>query len=133
MDSMISPAHSDDTLGGRIAEARDLVSLSAEEVASRIGVTVETFAEWENDRAEPRANKLVTLAGVLGVSPGWLLSGAGTGPEHSNFGDAIVGVSREIHRLRGLSGEIGAAIDALQVRLDMLAQASRDLPPPNVT
>lgn len=127
MDTMISPALStDDTLGGRIAEARDRVSLSAEEVASRIGVTTETFAEWENDRAEPRANKLVTLAGVLGVSPAWLLSGAGDGPDHVSFGEAIVGVSREIHRLRALSGEIGAALDALQVRLDTLAHASRD-------
>lgn len=127
MDTMISPAHSiDDTLGGRIAEARDRLTLSAEDVASRIGVTTETFAEWENDRSEPRANKLVTLAGVLGVSPAWLLSGAGVGPEHSNFGDAIAGVSREIHRLRALSGEIGSAIDALQVRLDTLAHASRD-------
>lgn len=115
----------DDTLGGRIAHARDLSQLSAEEVASRIGVTLDTFAEWESDRAEPRANKLMTLAGVLGVSPAWLLSGAGDGPEHPDIVAATAGISDEIRRLRDLNREIGASIDTLQIRLETLAQVAR--------
>ena len=32
---------------------------------------------WEADQSEPRANKLVALAGILNVSPTYLLSGLG--------------------------------------------------------
>jgi transcriptional regulator with XRE-family HTH domain len=43
-------------------------------------VTVETWTNWENDRAEPRANRLDMLARILQVSISWLLDGQGTGP-----------------------------------------------------
>mgnify|MGYP000350806939 CR=1 FL=1 len=82
MDDMTAETYDDgDTLGGRITRARDLAGLTLEDAASRIGVTDETLAEWESDRSEPRANKIMTLAGVLGVSPAWLISGAGNAPQ----------------------------------------------------
>lgn len=75
-------AADDDTLGGRISLARDAVALSVEETASILGVERETWSNWENDRAAPRANRLGMLAGVLQVSVGWLLSGRGCGPSY---------------------------------------------------
>jgi HTH-type transcriptional regulator, cell division transcriptional repressor len=68
-----------DTLGGRICRAREAMGLSAAEVANQLGVRKDTVIAWERDRSEPRTNRLYMLAGVLGVSPVWLISGAGNG------------------------------------------------------
>ena len=73
----------DDTLGGRISLARDAAALSVTETALILGVETATWSNWENDRAEPRANRLGMLAGVLQVSVGWLLAGQGRGPGYS--------------------------------------------------
>jgi HTH-type transcriptional regulator, cell division transcriptional repressor len=70
-----------DTLGGRISLARDALDLSVEDTACVLGVEAQTWANWENDRSEPRANRLSMLAGVLQVSLSWLLTGHGHGPD----------------------------------------------------
>ncbi|MBS9719672.1 helix-turn-helix domain-containing protein [Tianweitania sp. BSSL-BM11] len=70
----------DDTLGGRISLARDNAGLSIEDAADQLGVLVESWTAWECDSSVPRANKMTTMAGILGVSPSWLLSGLGQGP-----------------------------------------------------
>ncbi|ANK77742.1 helix-turn-helix transcriptional regulator [Ensifer sp. ENS07] len=70
----------DDTIGGRISLARDAIKLSIEEISAIAGVTEETWISWENDRAEPRANRLDMMAGILQVNIAWLLDGRGTGP-----------------------------------------------------
>ena len=71
---------SDDTIGGRISLARDTMGLSVEDIAAVAGVTVETWTNWENDRAEPRSNRLDMLARILRVNIAWLLDGQGRGP-----------------------------------------------------
>lgn len=114
-----------DTLGGRIARARDLSGQTAEEISAQVGVTLETYAEWENDRAEPRANKLLTLAGILGVSPAWLISGTGTGPEAPGIGSAVAEMSAEITRLRDMAAQLTNTADALQQRMEALAAIAR--------
>ncbi|SOH93649.1 Helix-turn-helix [Monaibacterium marinum] len=68
------------TFGDRMAAARDSLGLEQNQLARRLGVKGSTIAGWEDDRAEPRANRLQMLAGVLGVSITWLLSGQGDGP-----------------------------------------------------
>ena len=68
------------TLGDRITAAREGAGLSASQLAERLGVRLRTLASWENDATEPRANRLQMLAGVLGVSLVWLMSGRGEGP-----------------------------------------------------
>ncbi len=67
------------TFGDRMTGAREATGLSQAELARRLGVMVNTIRAWENDQSEPRANKLQMLAGILGVSIMWLLSGAGDG------------------------------------------------------
>ena len=114
-----------DTLGGRIVRARDLAGQSAEEVAAQAGVTLETYTEWENDRAEPRANKLMILAGILGVSPVWMISGKGAGPEAPGLDSAIAEMQAEIGRLRDVASQLTMSADTLQQRLDALAAIAR--------
>lgn len=69
------------TFGDRVAAARDAVGLTQNELAARLGIKISTLRGWENDTAEPRANKLQMLAGVLNVSMRWLLTGEGEGVE----------------------------------------------------
>lgn len=77
----LQPAYGiDDTLGGRISLARDARNISVDEAADIMGVEPGTWANWENDRAEPRSNRIDMMAGILQVSVIWLLSGRGTGP-----------------------------------------------------
>ena len=67
------------TFGDRMAAARDRLGLTQAQLAQRIGVRAQTIAAWEQDRAEPRANRLQMLAGMLNVSMVWLMTGAGEG------------------------------------------------------
>ena len=75
--------YSDDfaTFGDRIANAREALGLTQHQLSRRIGVQEETLASWEADRAEPRANKLQMMSGILDVSMSWLLTGEGHGVE----------------------------------------------------
>ena len=72
----------DTTLGGRISMAREISGLSVGQVVKRLGVKATTYEAWEADRSEPRANKLVALAGILNISPPYLLSGLGKQPNN---------------------------------------------------
>ncbi len=87
MNDMLAPRATadatDDTIGGRISLARDAINLSIEQISAIAGVTEETWISWENDRAEPRANRLDMMAGILQVNIAWLLDGRGTGPVES--------------------------------------------------
>jgi transcriptional regulator with XRE-family HTH domain len=87
MFSKTSPAElgSEDTLGGRISYAREAAELEMSEAARRLGVMTSTWKSWECDRDAPRANRLFMMAGVLGVTPVWLLAGRGPGPAETSL------------------------------------------------
>ena len=112
------------TLGERIGVAREHAGLTEEELAARLAVRRRTVDAWEGDGAEPRANMLTTLAGVLGVSPAWLLSGAGTGvPSPDDEGED--GLDDGALRLR-LAAELREAMVAqtrIQQRIARIADA----------
>lgn len=114
-----------DTLGGRIAHARDMAGKSIDEASAQVGVTADTFSEWENDRSEPRSNKLTTLAGILGVTPIWLISGAGDGPDATITQVSLSEMRNELDRLRLLSGEVIDGIDAVQDRIEVLLHSAK--------
>ena len=57
------------TLGGRLYASRQNAGMSLNLTARLLGVKSSTLKSWENDRSEPRVNKLVALAGLWGVSP----------------------------------------------------------------
>ena len=77
-------ANEDDTTrGGSISRVGEATGLRCEEGGSRLDMRANTEEAWEADRCEPRANKLVALAGILNVSPPYLLSGFGKQPPQS--------------------------------------------------
>lgn len=67
------------TFGDRLAAARDAAGMTQGDLARRLGVKLKTLQSWENDVAEPRANRLSMTAGLLGVSMVWLITGEGEG------------------------------------------------------
>lgn len=124
-DSSASPfdARPDaDTLGGRISRARDALNYSTAQLARRLGVKAETLAAWETDRSEPRANRLLMLAGVLGVSPIWLLDGIGTPPPERTDETPLHLMRAQIDKLKATQAETSRIIAALETELARLAR-----------
>ncbi len=76
-DNVLSAGVEETTLGGRIYAARKKAGMSIYMAANLLGVKHSTLKSWENDRSEPRVNKLNSLAGLLGVSPTYFLAGEG--------------------------------------------------------
>ena len=68
--SQNSGYYSDDaaTFGDRVAAAREAIGLGQSDLARRLGIKEKTLRGWEEDTAEPRANKLQMVAGILNVS-----------------------------------------------------------------
>jgi len=67
------------TFGDRVAAGRRQMGLTQQELGANLGIKLKTLRAWEDDISEPRANKLQMLAGFLGVSLVWLMTGQGEG------------------------------------------------------
>ena len=76
-DNILTAGEEEMTLGGRLYASRQNAGISLNLAASLLGVKSSTLKSWENDRSEPRVNKLVALAGLLGVSPTHFLAEEG--------------------------------------------------------
>ena len=109
---------SDDTLGGRIVYAREAQDLTTSQLARRLGIKTETLQEWETDRAEPRSNRLLTLAGMLNVSPTWLLTGAGESPVDALTETEMMHIRESIERMRVQVLAVADELEQLCKRLD---------------
>ena len=102
------------TFGDRFAAAREAAGMSQTEFARRLGVNKSTVRDWENDLKEPRANRLQMLAGILGVSITWLLTGEGDGPDAPDLDEAMTGDLIDLlAEMRALRVEIAASGDHL--------------------
>ncbi len=113
------------TFGDRIAGAREAAGMSQGELARRLGVRLNTLRGWEDDRAEPRANKLQMMAGLLNVSLVWLLNGVGEGapsPEDPRDHD----VTLMLNELRDLRSQMGQMSDRMGLLEKRLRQAMKD-------
>ena len=74
------------TFGDRLAGARELAGMTQAQLARRLGVKKSTIVAWEEDRSDPRANRLQMVSGLLNVSIIWLMNGEGAGaPEDSEI------------------------------------------------
>ncbi|MBD9372499.1 helix-turn-helix domain-containing protein [Rhizobium sp. ARZ01] len=114
-----------DTLGGRIWRARDAMDMSLGEIATRMGLPEETVADWERDHTEPRTQALFTLAGVLGVSPSWLIAGVGEAPPDGDLEPPTNPLMEQLRQLRQLHEQTGLAIAALEAEIGRLAARDR--------
>jgi transcriptional regulator with XRE-family HTH domain len=111
-----------DTLGGRLWRAREAVGLTESALAKAIGVKRETLRAWESDRSEPRANRLVTIAGLLNVSPTWLLHGVGGAPAAETLTDEIGIVRSQLERLQQLREQTDSALANIEKAMERIAQ-----------
>ena len=107
-----------DTLGGRIVRAREAQELTTSQLARRMGVKTETLHDWETDRAEPRSNRLLILAGLLSVSPTWLLTGAGEAPNDGLTETEMMQIRETIERIREQILTVADELEQLRRRLD---------------
>lgn len=107
-----------DTLGGRIVVARETQDLTTSQLARRMGVKTETLQEWETDRSEPRPNRLLTLAGILNVSPTWLLTGEGEAPAEALTATEMMQIRDSVLRMREQVLAVVDELDQLQRRLE---------------
>jgi len=114
-----------DTLGGRIWRARDAANLSTKDLADQLGVRAETVSAWERDRAEPRTNRLFLLAGVLGVTPAWLIAGLGKAPDSDTRDDERDSLREQLALVKKLHEQTGKAIAALEMELNRVQQNIR--------
>ena len=114
------------TTGSRIELARTQLGLSLAQAAQRVGVKRKTLENWEIDRSEPRADKLVKLAGVLQVPLVWLFTG--DHPKGSDTEQVVPETARIAQKLdraiamqqdlAALLIDVSAAVKRLQRELD---------------
>lgn len=108
-----------DTLGGRIVYAREQLDLTTAQLARRVGVKTETMQGWESDRAEPRSNRLLTLAGMLNVSPTWLLTGAGESPIGALNETEMMHLRVTVDRIHEQAITLAEELEQLKARLEI--------------
>nr|WP_051011666.1 helix-turn-helix transcriptional regulator [Nitratireductor pacificus] len=108
-------------MGGRLSRARDAIGLSVAELARRLGVKAATIQAWESDRAQPRANRLAMLAGVLNVSLSWLLHGVGASPADESRSELVSAVSANLKRIRRLQEETARLVSQIENDLQRAA------------
>ncbi|TCM84563.1 helix-turn-helix domain-containing protein [Rhodovulum steppense] len=109
------------TFGDRLSGAREALGMTQTELAKRLGVRLATLKAWEEDRAEPRANRLQMLAGVLNVSMMWLLNGQGDGldgpPEEGAIPGDVRAILSDIRQVRSEMGRLADRLAVLEKRL----------------
>ena len=102
------------TFGDRLAGAREAAGMTQADLARTLGVRLATLAAGEDDAAEPRANRLQMLAGMLNVSIRWLLTGEGEGLEGPAAPQTLRPGAREtLNELAGLRARALALAEEL--------------------
>ncbi len=110
-NNVVSVDDEEMTLGGRISSSRQNAGMSLHMAASLVGVRPTTLKSWENDRSQPRINKLVALSGILGVSPTFFIA------EEGNDGVAVTA-------LRGRKDKL---VDMLKQEIATAKEQQREL------
>ncbi|WP_372840913.1 multiprotein-bridging factor 1 family protein [Phaeovulum sp.] len=110
------------TMGDRLAAARDTAGLTQKALASRLGIKLSTVQAWEEDRSEPRSNRLQMLAGMLNVSLMWLLTGQGdglTGPQTGKPNGAAADnpLLQSLREIRHCVADLDARLSRLEAAL----------------
>ena len=101
------------TFGDRVAGARENAGMSQIELSRRLGVKLVTLQSWEEDRSEPRANKLQMLAGMLNISLLWVLSGQGFGPDEPGIDPVPDDISSILLEIRSIKNSMIHTSDRL--------------------
>lgn len=108
------------TFGDRLVLAREAMGHSQTELAHHLGIKLQTLRNWEEDRSEPRANRLQMLAGMLNISMVWLMSGQGEAPTTENpplEESAVQACLTDLRRLRSEQIRLVERMARLEKRL----------------
>ncbi|MEM8793379.1 MAG: helix-turn-helix transcriptional regulator [Pseudomonadota bacterium] len=108
------------TFGDRLALAREMQGMSQAQLARRLGLKTATIQNWEEDRSEPRANRVQMLAGFLNISIIWLMTGEGTGgpgPADASAGKVTLAMVDELRDLRLMHLQMAERMSRLEKRL----------------
>lgn len=116
------------TFGDRLARAREYAGMDQGQLARRLGVKLATIRNWEDDRSEPRANRLSMLSGLLAVSIIWLMTGEGEGAPTPSDGNAeastdIKAILDELRDMRVAQTRLADRAGRLEKRLRALTTA----------
>jgi transcriptional regulator with XRE-family HTH domain len=117
------------TFGDRLSGAREEAGMDQEEMARRLGIKINTLRNWENDLAEPRANKLSMMAGMLNVSLSWLMTGEGEGLQAEARGalpDDAAALLDEMHAVQAQMAQGAERLAQLERELRGLLRADAD-------
>ena len=112
------------SLGERIAYARERTGLSTAQLARRLGVKSRTLANWERNETEPRANRLVMLAQLVGVAPAWFFEGQedyapdATTPGLAQIKEQLDLAKRTVEHLTNIVETLETMIDRREDRRD---------------
>lgn len=107
-ENVISNSEEILSLGGRIFNSRKKAGLSLQMTANLLGVRPKTLQAWEKDQSEPRVNKLVSLSGILGVSPTYFLA------EEGNDGENVVAITGRNQKILELLNREVELVKAMQ-------------------
>lgn len=107
------------TTGSRIELARNQLGLSLPQLARRIGVKRLTLENWENDRSEPRADKLLKLSGLLQMPLVWLLTGDTLAGQENAIGPETGRIVKKLERAVAMQRDLAALL------IDVSADVSR--------
>ena len=111
-----------ETLADRLKAAREARGLTVKQFATRAGVKASTVEAWENGRNEPRGNKLMTLAGLLGVQLAWLLRGGKQGPVRKVSATTLQlrAINRKVERAQSQIASLSALVTDISANLAAL-------------
>ena len=101
------------TFGDRVVGARENSNMTQGQLSRRLGIKLATLQAWEEDRSEPRANKLQMLSGMLNVSLPWLLSGQGIGPDEPIQAPVQNDISIILLEMRSIKTQMNQTADRL--------------------
>ena len=102
-------------IGIRLREARDAAGLSALELADHLGVKASTIDRWESGERSPRGQRVIKLAGILGVSLSWILVGRGVEPSGSD--SDLVQLRAELRLARDRLDDVVSELAVIDQRL----------------
>jgi transcriptional regulator with XRE-family HTH domain len=115
-----------DTIGKRITHARENKGYTCEQLAERVGVKEDTLQAWENDERDPRANRLLRLAGGLDVTFAWLMVGDRY-DEGSEDAGRLSSVDAKLQRMKQLHSELGELIESLEGDMNFMLARDEEL------
>lgn len=116
-----------DAIGPRIVFARERAGLSTAQAARRLGVKTRTLTRWERGESEPRPNRLVMLAQLLGVSPAWMLEGSANfrPTEEPTDGAEMIDIREQLKAAKRAISELSDIVDDLTQRVETTSAGAR--------